>query len=456
MQTNILLFLLFSIIAALVIHILPPALKKYGLLALNIIFYLSCDARFFLLMLLSICWSFLIGRQVENATARKKLWLWMGIIPIIFILAVFKYFNFFILSGNTSLTLLMPLGISYYTFKIISYLADIYLGKRSPEPSPVNYTIYVSFFPQIICGPISRSEEVTKELEHLQSPSNELVSNGFLLILSGLLKKLVIADRLSSYVDIVFASPSSYPGLALWMSAFFYTIQLYCDFAGYSEIAIGVGNLLGIPCKPNFNLPYFSYSIKDFWNRWHISLSSWLKDYIYIPLGGNRKGRIRQKINIMITFLVSGLWHGNGFNFILWGLWHGILNLLPASKSSCKWKTVLQTISTFICVMFGWIIFRAESIKSGGIFLKQMFLNFSLSYQSIVASILPFTNDYACLSYFLTVCFFIMILFFIEWRQFSGKSDSSQKSNHWKCFLYTISIILFGMIGNNSFLYANF
>lgn len=456
MQTNILLFLLFSIIAALVIRILPPTLKKYGLLVLNIIFYLSCDARFFLLMLLSTCWSFFIGRQIENSVVRKKLWLWMGIIPILFTLAVFKYYNFFVSSETTFLTLTMPLGISYYTFKIISYLTDIYLGKRFVERSPVNYTVYISFFPQIICGPISRSEEITKQLDCLQAPSNELVSNGILLILSGLFKKLVIADRLSSYVDAVFASPSSYPCLALWMSAFFYTIQLYCDFAGYSEIAIGVGNLLGLPCKPNFNLPYFSRNIKDFWGRWHISLSSFLKDYIYIPLGGNRKGHIRQKINILLTFLISGLWHGNGLNFILWGLWHGILNLLPTPKSNCRWKTILQTISTFICVTFGWIIFRAKNLKSGGIFLKQMFRNFSLSYQSIVASILPFTNDYACLSYFLTVCFFIFILFLMEWRQFSGKSVSSQKSIHRKCFLYTLSIILFGMLGHNSFLYANF
>ena len=283
MQSNIVLFLTFSITAALIVRFLSPSRKKYGLFALNMIFYLLCDSKFLILILISILWSFFCGQKIEQSSAKRNFWLCFGIAPIIIALAFFKYYIFLIPSIDGALIILMPLGISYYTFKIISYVADIYLRKRNAEPSFINYCIYVSFFPQIICGPISRSADITEQLDCLAHPSPQILAQGYTFILSGLFKKLVIADRLNSYVNKIFSDSSSYPALALWLAAFFYTIQIYCDFAGYSEMAIGVSNLLGIECNPNFNLPYFSYSIKDFWRKWHISLSSWLKDYIYIP-----------------------------------------------------------------------------------------------------------------------------------------------------------------------------
>ena len=455
MQSNILLFLLFSFIVSALLRILPTRLKRYGLFFFNISFYLLCDAKFFLLVIIGTIWSFVVGRWLCTTTKRKTL-LWIGIIPIIGVLCLFKYYNFFVPNSKNVLALVMPLGISYYTFKIISYIADIYSDKYEPETSIMNYSIYVSFFPQIICGPISRCKNITEQIKNLFTPSEQMTVNGCMLILSGLFKKLVIADRLNSYVNAIFAAPASYPSLALWMSAFFYTVQIYCDFSGYSEIAIGVSNLLGIECSPNFNTPYFAHSIKDFWHRWHISLSSWLKDYIYIPLGGSRKGKIRKHLNTLITFLVSGLWHGTGLNFICWGLYHGILSLFSAKKSASTWTNILQISGTFFAVMFGWILFRASSLHQGIQYIYYMFRHISLDTTSIVTSILPFTGDYSCLSYLLTVCLFITILFIIELREIMHKTNFSQKEIYVKCFIYISSIILFGMIGQNSFLYANF
>ncbi len=452
MQTNIILILLFSIITAILFYNIPLPWRKYYLFCINFIFYFLCDPKYVILVLLGIFWSYYWGNRIYSNVFRRQVSLFIGIMPTLIILLFFKYYHFFIPNGNLTLIIVMPLGISYYTFKIISYLVDIYFKKRTPDPSFINYAVYISFFPQIICGPITRSMEITDTLKNDLVLHKSLLQSGFLNILSGLFKKLVIADRLNTYVNTIFSNPAGYSSLALWMAAFFYTIQIYCDFAGYSEIAIGIGNLLGFECKPNFNLPYFSYNIKDFWKRWHISLSSWLQDYIYIPLGGNRKGVLRQKINILITFLISGLWHGNGLNFICWGLWHGLLNLLPSQKPSSKLLQLTRTLITFICVMFGWILFKASSVQNAVTFIIQMFSDWQISMNDIITSVMPFTGDYSCLAHLLTICLFILILIIYEWKEYLHP-DTKHPS---KYFIYAVSVLFFGMIGQNSLLYANF
>lgn len=456
MQSNILLFILFSIISAIIMYLIPVKYKKYMLLFLNVLFYGICDLRFLFLILSGIIWSYYIGKYIAVKTEMRKFVLCLGIIPIVVILCFFKYYNFFIPTDEDVFKIIMPLGISYYTFKIISYLVDVYQRNEYYGGTLVEYAIYVSFFPQIICGPISRSEDIMRQLKQLSNISDELMSDGMYLILSGLFKKIVIADRLNTYVNAIFINPSGYPALALWMAAFFYTIQIYCDFAGYSEIAIGVANLLGIRCKPNFQFPYFSYSINDFWRRWHISLSSWLRDYIYIPLGGNRKGTTRKKINVLITFLVSGIWHGNGINYLFWGIYHGIFNLFNYKKASSTWKCILQTILTFFIVMFGWIFFKASTLQIAFTYIGAMFQNFSMSLESIIASVLPFTGDFSCLAYLLCAGLFIVVLFFVEYREFAGKIKNLKMERTIQMVIYSSSIILFGVIGQSSFLYANF
>ena len=456
MQSNILLFVLFSIFSAIILNLISVNYKKYALLFLNILFYALCDWKFLLLIVFGIIWSYCIGCFIANNTVFRKIYLWIGIIPIVLILIFFKYYNFFVPSDNDILKIVMPLGISYYTFKIISYLIDIYQNKMCEDESIIEYAVYVSFFPQIICGPISRSQDIMKQIRHLSKPSGDMLACGTSLILSGLFKKLVIADRISPYVNTVFANPSNYPALALWMAAFFYNIQIYCDFAGYSEIAIGVANLLGVECKLNFRLPYFSYSIKDFWRRWHISLSSWLRDYIYIPLGGNRKGVFLKNINILLTFTVSGLWHGNGFNFLIWGIYHGLFNLFNYEKASLRWKKMLQVIATFFIIMIGWIFFKATTLKLAFSFITLMFFNFSISLDSIIASILPFTGDFSCLAYLVCVCIFTFILFIMEYREYTGKFSGMGKERTIRMIVYFVGIVFFGVIGQSSFLYANF
>ncbi len=453
MQTNILLFLLFSIIAVFIIRFIPCDMKKYGILFLNILFYVICDYRFFILIFVEISWSFFWGKVLSDR--HSKIPMVIGITPVLFILLFFKYYHFFIPESDYFFRLIMPLGISYYTFKIISYLADIASYKRTAEISFVNYAVYISFFPQIICGPISRSEEIIPQLNHLGKPSKDQLCNGFMLILSGLFKKLVIADRISPYVNTVFSTPSAQPALALWLCAFLYSIQLYCDFAGYSELVIGICKLLGINCTSNFNLPYLSKSIKEFWSRWHISLSSWLRDYVYIPLGGNQMGAHRKSLNIIITFLISGIWHGNTLSYVLWGLWHGVFNLIPTKKVSGKLFSLVQMLGTFFIVMIGWIFFRLNTIPEIYQYFKRMFLDLQINYQNILSSIMPFTNDYSCLSYFLVIIIFITFLFLTEYLSYYNKSIFIVHP-YALCIIYTFSIILFGVIGQSSFLYANY
>ncbi len=452
MQTNIILFLIFSFITVIFFYLLPYTLRRYYLFCINFIFYFLCDFKFGSLIFFSILWSYYWGRKMHASICPRKLLLFSGIIPIITILLFFKYYHFFIPNGNPSLQALMPLGISYYTFKIISYLVDIYAKKSKPENSFINYAIYISFFPQIICGPIIRSKEITSTLKSNLLFKGQLVQSGLLLILSGLFKKIVVADRLNTYVNAIFSNPTAYPSLALWMAAFFYTIQIYCDFAGYSEIVLGIGNLFGFECTANFNLPYFSYSISDFWKRWHISLSSWLKDYIYIPLGGSRKGTVRRKFNILITFFISGLWHGTGINYIFWGLWHGLLSLIPLNKPLSKLQQFFKTIITFICVMFGWILFKSDSIQNFITFITQMFCNWSININSIISSVLPFTGDYSSPAYLIVICLFILVMMVYEWKEYSHPAIKYPS----KYFIYAIAILFFGMIGENNFLYANF
>lgn len=452
MQASTLSLLLFSIISVCVIYFLPFTWKQHGLFAANILFYLIFDFRFLLLIIVSILCSYKIGCKISHSKNSRS-WLICGITFSLIILAFFKYFNFFADKFHDSFRLIMPLGISYYTFKIISYFFDLH-SKKTALKNFLSYGIYVSFFPQIISGPIMRSGEFYANLPFLGRPSSALRIQGFSLILSGLFKKIVIADRISNYTHLIFSSPMSYPSLALLIAAFLFSIQIYCDFSGYSEVSIGISNLLGIKCSPNFCLPYFSYSIKDFWRRWHISLSSWLKDYIYIPLGGSRHGHFLQCLNTLITFSISGLWHGSGLNFLIWGLWHGILNLVPVKKATTRRKYIFQSVSTFLCVTLGWILFNSSTMDMFITYIHHMIADFRLSYHMIVSSILPFTGDFSCLSYFAVLALFILILFIFEIREFKQNSEKTPSLK--KNLFFFVSIILFGVFGQNHFLYANF
>ena len=451
----------FAIVLA-IYYILPQKSRWGWLLWTSIEFYGSADWKMLALIGASIVGSYFVGLKIQQSEneKQKKGWMIGCIILLVAILMFFKYFGFFAdavgkMLGATSsvFKLAMPLGISYYTFKIISYLVDIYKGKIEAEKHFGYYAIYVSFFPQILCGPIERADHFIPQLKYGCKFEDKLAAEGLERIIIGLFKKLAIADRLALYVGTVFDAPTAYPGLASIMAVAFYTVQIYCDFSGYSDMAIGMAQMLGIRTRENFRYPYFSRSIKEFWSRWHISLSSWLRDYIYIPLGGNRKGKVRKNLNTMAVFLVSGVWHGSTLNFVLWGALHGFWNMIstPKKEDDPAWKQILQVLITIFGVAFTWIFFRAKDLATAVLMIKHMIFGFGLSIDQITASLLPFTGDNTCAAYFLIICLLILFQIVFEWRRTRGKGTSYG----WIAAMLALTLLL-GQFGSSSFLYGQF
>lgn len=456
----------FAVILA-VYYLVPEKFRWMLLLAGSAAFYAFADWRMLFLFGGSIVLSYWAGLKMEGAATEKEKKGWMAgvIILLVFILFTFKYFNFFIETINDllgivglgsagfALQLVIPLGISYYTFKIISYLADIYQGKLEAEKHLGYYALYISFFPQILCGPIERAKDFLPQCHRGFRFQETLFSDGMERMIIGLFKKLVIADRLAGYVGTIFDMPMKYPALASILAACFYSIQIYCDFSGYSDMAIGMGQMLGIKTRENFDYPYFSKNIKEFWKRWHISLSSWLRDYIYIPLGGNRKGKLRQKINLMLTFLISGLWHGSSWNFVVWGVLHGIWNCIstPRKDELPIWRKVWQTLVTFSGVTVSWVFFRSIGPKAALRMIRHAVFDLQFSKAQIMEAITPLTGNDTCVAFFVLNILLIAFLGIFEWRKGKGKGNSMV----WMALMFA-GIILFGQFGNSSFLYGQF
>ena len=350
-----------------------------------------------------------IRMEESDGQRQKKRWLLLALFVCLAILFFFKYFNFFSHSisgaarlfgapvGDVTLQLVMPVGISFYTFQTLGYLIDIYRGKIQAERHLGYYALFVTFFPQLIAGPISRAGSLMPQLHENAEFSYEGVTKGLKLMAWGYFKKLVIASSLAVYVDRIYDDLQSYAGFALLVAAVFYSIQIYCDFSGYSDIAIGCAKLFGKDLMINFRSPYFASSIKEFWGRWHISLSTWFRDYVYIPLGGNRVSAFRHQLNLVVTFLVSGLWHGADWTFVIWGGLHGLLQVAESlltrgstSKKNSKtqisdqnekkqWSHILgicaRTVLTFILVTVAWIFFRADTLSDAWYVISHMFRN---------------------------------------------------------------------------------
>ncbi len=475
--SDIFIFLIFCLIAVAVNYLLPVKARNYWILAVGIIFYALCDLRFLALIIAEIIGSYFAGLYFgKKRVGRKKLVL----VTMIFagILVFFKFSSAVIADFNIDfIKVAIPIGISYYTFRILSYLFDVYKNKREAEESLVIYAIYVSFFPHLLSGPIARSEGMTESLHMGLRYDKDLFANGTILVISGLFKKAVLADRMSSYVNLVFTNPDYYPGLALWIGAILYTLQLYCDFGGYSEVAIGITNMFGIKCESNFNRPYLSSSMREFWRRWHMSFSKWLTDYIYIPLGGSRVKKSRHILNTMITFAVCGLWHRCSLNYLMWGLYHGVMNLLspkykkktgkqngiPDDSWNLKklWKKIPAIILTFFLAMTGWIFFRADNLALALRYIVRMYTHFSLSLSDIQNSVFIFTSDMTSASYAVVLFVMIFILLVKELQDENMESMLADKELIFKhqirwTGLFVILIITFGVIGNASFLYAGY
>lgn len=377
-------------------------IQNLFLVAVSYLFYSFWDWRFLSLIVISSIVDFIIGRKLAgvDSPGARKLLLVLSLVVNLGMLFTFKYFNFFVetfvetfsLFGTTlnysSWQIILPVGISFYTFQTLSYTIDIYRGRIGPTNDPIAFFAFVSFFPQLVAGPIERASNLLSQFENRRVFDNSRKVDGLRLILGGLFKKMVIADNCAMLVNNIFADYQHLNGSTLFFGAFFFAFQIYGDFSGYSDIAIGSARLLGFDLMKNFNFPYLARNLSDFWRRWHISLSTWFRDYVYIPMGGSRVSRLRTTVNILVVFLVSGLWHGANLTFVFWGLIHALFVLpviLFAAKKPEESRNILPTIrdvlniaGTFTIVTLAWVFFRAESLTHAfeyinGIFSMDLF-----------------------------------------------------------------------------------
>ena len=358
--------------------------KNIILLAASLVFYAWGEPVYIVLIVLSVLFNYYVGCDLhemsKSGKGNRKLALIIALAVNIALLGYFKYSGFLIdsINGITGLSipyreLALPIGISFYTFQAVSYIIDVYRG-REAESKLLNFAVYITMFPQLIAGPIVRLDDIAAKLEDRKYSPTEF-REGFLIFAKGLAKKIIIADTLGQFHDsIMLAGPSS-AGMA-WLGAIAYTLQIFNDFSGYSDMAIGLGKMLGFSFPMNFDRPYISTSITEFWRRWHMTLSSWFKEYIYIPLGGNRKGVKRQIINLLIVWSLTGLWHGASWNFVAWGLYYGLLLIFEKfiySKTQKKLPIGVNWIITQIVVVFGWVIFFSPSLGSALSYIGYMF-----------------------------------------------------------------------------------
>ncbi len=398
MLFNSLHFLIFfPIVTAVYFSLKKISHRQLWLLAAGWYFYASWKPEFLILLIASTLTDFVAGKKISqtNKKSFRVFWLICSLIINLGILIGFKYFNFissnlYYLFGldfsfNNLLSIekiLLPVGISFYTFQTMSYTIDVFRGKQKAEFNFIKFALFVSFFPQLVAGPIERASNLLPQFEKKARLNYDRISSGLKFMVWGFFQKIVIADNMSPLVDAVYANPEYYKGFDVMLATFFFSVQIYCDFSGYTDIARGAARILGFELQVNFLRPYFSKSIKEFWQRWHISLNTWFRDYVYISLGGNRvKYRVFWIANILITFTLSGMWHGAGWTFIIWGSLHGIFYLIEnfwkkriSAPLSLHVPSFFKILIVFAFVNFSWLFFRAEQISDSFIMLKNSLL----------------------------------------------------------------------------------
>jgi alginate O-acetyltransferase complex protein AlgI len=358
--------------------------REAVLLLASYLFYMSWNWRYAGLLALSTVVDYSVGRLMmgESRPRVRRVILVASLCSNLGMLGIFKYYNFFVELAGPAATffgldisflkheLLLPVGISFYTFQTMSYTIDLYRGEKVLEKDFLKFSVFVAFFPQLVAGPIVRAKQFLPQLHGVPSMSNERIGDGLFLVFRGLFKKIVIADLLGLLaVDKVFANPAAFSSWDLLIALYAYTFQIYNDFSGYSDIAIGLARILGFDLPQNFNRPYLSQSVREFWTRWHMSLSTWLRDYLYISLGGNRAAPWRVRVNLMITMLLAGLWHGAALHFIVWGAYHGLLLMLARRDgggvvSDGWWTTVRRQVVCFHLIVLGWLLFRVQDLPN--------------------------------------------------------------------------------------------
>jgi len=371
------------------------------LLVASYLFYACWDWRFLFLLVFSTLLDFYTGIKMSDAATQKgkRFWFWLSVVINLGFLGVFKYYNFFADTFAESLAafgfhvspwtlkVILPVGISFYTFHGLSYVIDIYKNRIKAEKDFVTYAVFVSFFPLLVAGPIERSTHLLPQIKEKRTFDTAKAIDGLRQVLWGLFKKVVIADQCAVYANDIFNHSGNYSGSTLLLGALFFTFQIYGDFSGYSDIALGTARLLGIELLRNFAFPYFSRDIAEFWRRWHISLSTWFRDYLYIPLGGSKGGNLKKIRNILIIFLVSGFWHGANWTFIIWGALNALyimpsillkthrdnLNIVAQGRIFPNLKEAFSILLTFSLTVFAWIFFRSDNVTNAFLFIKKMF-----------------------------------------------------------------------------------
>ena len=441
--------------------------QNFLILVSSYFFYGWWDYRFLSLILLSTIIDYVVGLNIpkQDSEKNKKLLLYCSVLFNLSVLGFFKYYNFFVdswvelfssigyeIKSVWTLNIILPVGISFYTFQTMSYTIDVYKKKLYPTKDFISFATFVSFFPQLVAGPIERASNLLPQILKKREFKYEQGVQGLRLILWGMFKKVVIADSLAPVVNDIFTNYQDFGGVTLWLGAVYFAFQIYCDFSGYSDIAIGTSKLFGFELMSNFKFPYFSRNIGEFWRRWHISLSTWFRDYLYIPLGGSKEGNWKSIRNIFIIFLVSGFWHGANWTFIFWGLFHSILfipsfifktnrqyttSIIGENTILPSLKEFLQVGTTFLLVTIGWVFFRSETLMDSINYIMRM----NWDFNSIYVNKTPF----------------IFFLIFFEWQFRFCERKIYRKSNFSILYDLIFIFLIIAFAGNNkTFIYFNF
>ena len=454
-------FVIFFFVLFVIYYAIPVRYRYLWLLVGSYVFYLTWDPKYLIILVSVTLISYLTSLGIRHQNA--KFWLILGVSVITLMLIIFRCLDVW-----PDVSVVAPIGLSFFSLEAIGYMIDTYRRKddSSVPAGFLKYALFLSFFPCVLSGPIERSNSLLRQIDEGREFDYDRARHGFLMILWGLFMKLLIADRLSMMVDPYFATYEEQTGLTMLVAVVCFGIQLYADFGGYSCIAVGVAETLGFELIKNFKQPYLSGAIGEFWNRWHISLSSWLRDYVYIPLGGNRKGRVRQYVNLLITFAISGLWHGTGLNFLVWGLLHGMYQIAARIGTGFKERVriprIIKALWVFILVDFAWLFFRASSLSEAcGIIIK-ILTDFRLSETvSKRLMLMHISTDRFVILIFEIILLLTVDIIHEKNISISGRLLKKHKAVRWSIYLAASFILLIGIIRDfgvdaSSFIYARF
>ncbi len=466
MLFNSLQFVFFFIVVSILYYLLRQRGRVWLLLLASCYFYMAFKPVYILILLFTILVDYFAGFLIHNAEGgKRKTYLIISLVTNIGFLAIFKYFNFINLNITYLLGLAgmenpipnypleLPIGLSFHTFQAMSYTIEVYRRNQKPEKDFIIYSLYVMFYPQLVAGPIERPQNLLWQFHSFFKYNFENVKAGLIRIAWGMFKKVVIADRLSMMVDFCYDNPSEHSGLTLMVATLFFSIQIYCDFSGYSDIAIGCARLMGFKLMENFNVPYISKSISEFWSRWHISLSGWFRDYLYIPLGGNRVKEGRLYFNYFIVFMISGLWHGAAWTFVIWGSLHGIYLILAMVRKKYfdfkighgRIQDTLNMLFTFILVTFSWVFFRARGLGNAKTILSKMmnpgdYQNFDGPFNSVE----------------MWFCIFLLVFLMVKEIKWPVIQTTNTARFYFFFSALMVACYFFGVFTSNQFIYFQF